>query len=66
MSFITKIVLENGLVNGYYGCQLIWSEKATPELIKKYNLEEHKCLANIELHKKSECPSLKNMKEVTA
>jgi len=39
MSFITKIVLENGFINSYYGCQLVSSVKATKELKEKYNLK---------------------------
>ena len=38
MSFITKIVLENGFINSYYGCQLVNSVKATKEVIT--NMEQ--------------------------
>jgi len=38
MSFITKIILENGYINYYYGCQLVNSVPATKDLIDKYNL----------------------------
>ncbi|MFA5406873.1 MAG: hypothetical protein WC307_05970 [Candidatus Nanoarchaeia archaeon] len=39
-SYVTKILLEDGFINSYYGCQLVDSTKATPELIKKYGFDK--------------------------
>ena len=45
MSHITGLRLENGNINSYYGCQLVGSVKATPQLIKKYGLKGGKCIS---------------------